>query len=128
MTTRHTEKVFVVDDEEVIAKTLVIILRQSGFDAIAFTNPLEALGAAQTDPPGLVISDVMMPEMSGVDFAIALQASCPACKILLFSGQSATQDLLEAARDKGHHFQLLSKPIHPTDLLGAIRQLQRISS
>ena len=123
MTIRRKERVFVVDDEVVIAQTIAIILSRSGFDAIAFTNPLEALTFARNESPDLVISDVMMPEMSGVDLAIALRALYPACKVLLFSGQSATQDLLEAAREKGHDFQLLSKPIHPTDLLNAIRGL-----
>jgi DNA-binding response OmpR family regulator len=117
------QRVFVVDDEDVIAQTLAIILRHSGFDASSFTNPLQALAAARDECPDLVISDVMMPEMSGVDLAIALQRLCPGCKILLFSGQSSTQDLLGTARSNGHHFQLLSKPIHPTDLLAAIRGL-----
>jgi hypothetical protein len=39
---------------------------------------------------------------------------------LLFSGQAATGDLMEAARKKGHNFDLLSKPIHPKDLLEVI--------
>jgi DNA-binding NtrC family response regulator len=123
MTTTRKQRVFVVDDEHVIAQTLAIILAQNGYDSRSFTNPLEALAAAPATSPDLVISDVMMPEMSGVDLAIALRSACPTCKILLFSGQSATKDLLETARNKGHDFQLLSKPVHPTDLLAAIRDL-----
>lgn len=123
MTTKRKQRVFVVDDEHVIAQTLAIILTQNGFDATSFTNPLEALAAARAGCPDLVISDVMMPEMSGVDLAMALQSACSNCKILLFSGQSATKDLLETARGKGHHFRLLSKPVHPTDLLDSIRGL-----
>ena len=123
MTTKRQQRVLVVDDEQVIAQTLAVVLGRSGFDAIAFTNPLKALEAARTEAPDLVISDVMMPEMSGIDFATAIQSHCPACKILLFSGQSATSDLLRIAREEGHHFHLLSKPIHPVDLLTAIRDL-----
>ncbi|WP_429634711.1 hypothetical protein [Tunturiibacter psychrotolerans] len=63
----------------------------------------------------------MMPEMSGLELAIQLQAVCPECKILLFSGQAQTVDLLQKARAQGHSFELLSKPIHPTDLLDGIR-------
>jgi DNA-binding NtrC family response regulator len=123
MITPVQQRVFVVDDERVIAQTLALILGQSGFRAIAFTNPLEALEAARADAPDLVISDVMMPELSGIDLAIALNSHCPSCKILLFSGQASTVDMLEAARGKGYQYQLLSKPIHPTDLLNAIRKL-----
>jgi CheY-like chemotaxis protein len=72
----------VVDDEEVIAQTLAVILRQSGFLAKSFTNPLEALAEAASTAPDLLISDVMMPEMSGVDLAIKLRALHPECKVL----------------------------------------------
>ena len=99
-------KVFVVDDETVIAATLTIILNQSGFQAESFTNPLEALERARATRLDLLISDVMMPEMTGIDLAIAIKNECPECKILLFSGQAATADLLRAAREQGHEFQL----------------------
>ena len=114
-------RVFVVDDEHVIAFTLATILNQSGFRAIPFTNPLDALDAASLEGPNLLISDVMMPELSGVDLAIRIKSKCPGCKILLFSGQAATADLLADARREGHNFKLLSKPVHPSDLLAAIR-------
>jgi CheY-like chemotaxis protein len=84
--------VFVVDDESVIALTLATILKQSGFIAKAFTNPAEALNSAGSEAPDLLVSDVMMPEMLGVDLAIQLKAIRPACKVLLFSGQAATAE------------------------------------
>lgn len=115
--------VFVVDDENVIASTLAAILKQSGFEATAFSNPLEALDAARLKTPDLLISDVMMPEITGVDLAIQLKEIAPTRKVLLFSGRAATADLLKAAQQKGHDFALLSKPIHPTDLLSALRAL-----
>jgi FixJ family two-component response regulator len=115
--------VFVVDDEQVIALTLATILRQSGFEATAFGNPLEALERAKAEAPDLLISDVVMPELSGVDLAIQLIAECPNCKVLLFSGQAATADLLTNAKAGDHDFVLLAKPVHPTDLLAALRRL-----
>ena len=45
----------------------------------------------------------------------------PNCKILLISGQAATADLLERARAQGHEFEILAKPVHPTDLLAKLR-------
>jgi CheY-like chemotaxis protein len=114
-------RVFVVDDEFIIASTLTTILKRHGFDAASFTDPLEALEAARLEVPDLLISDVVMPGLSGIDLAIRLRESTPHCKILLFSGQAATADLLEAARENGHGFEVLSKPIHPTDLLRKIK-------
>jgi DNA-binding NtrC family response regulator len=112
--------VFVVDDEVVIASTLAAILRLHGYSAKSFTSPLKALEAARSQAPALLISDVLMPDISGIDLAIKIKAECPDCKILLFSGQASTQDLLEDARRQGYDFQLLSKPIHPTAMLASI--------
>ncbi|MGA2886742.1 MAG: response regulator [Terracidiphilus sp.] len=115
-------RVFVVDDEFVIASTLALILRHTGFDAISFQAPLEALEAARSQAPDLLISDVVMPQFSGIELAIQMQKQCPNCKILLFSGQAATAGLLETAREQGYDFEVLSKPVHPTDLLKKIAE------
>jgi CheY-like chemotaxis protein len=95
----------------------------NGFSARFFTSPLEALAAARSESPDLVISDVAMPGVSGVDLAIQMRAQYPNCKILLFSGQAATLDLLEGARAQGYDFRLLQKPVFPSDLLSEIVQL-----
>jgi DNA-binding NtrC family response regulator len=116
-------RVFVVDDEHVIASTLAAILRLNGYCATSFTSAMEALAAAQSRAPDLLISDVVMPGISGIDLAIQIKAECPECKILLFSGQASTQDLLEGARRQGHDFELLQKPVHPSVILMSIEGL-----
>jgi DNA-binding NtrC family response regulator len=116
-------RVYVVDDEPVIATTLAAILNASGFRATAFTSAEDAIKAAKSEGPSLLISDVVMPGMNGVDLAIRVKSKCPKCKVLLFSGQAATADLLDAARPLGYDFELLNKPIHPKDLLAAIKKL-----
>jgi CheY-like chemotaxis protein len=116
-------RIFVVDDEHVIAATLATILHMNGFSARFFTDPVEALAAARLDAPDLLVSDVAMPGISGFDLAIQIKTQYPECKILLFSGQAATLDLLKDARSQGHVFQLLQKPIHPSVFLSRIGAL-----
>ena len=65
----------------------------------------------------MLITDVIMPGMTGIEVAIAVRNRLPDCKILLFSGQAATADLLEQAKTLGHEFEIVAKPIHPSDLL-----------
>jgi CheY-like chemotaxis protein len=115
------KRAFVVDDEWVIATTLATILQDSGFHATAFNNPLEVLNAAEYEAPNLVISDVVMPQLSGIELAIRLKTLYPACKVLLFSGQAESSNLLGKAREQGHDY-LMSKPVHPNDLLRQIRE------
>jgi len=110
-----------VDDELIIASTLATILRMNGFDAESFTYPQEALRAAREKAPDLLISDVVMPGITGIELAILMLKLSPECKVLLFSGQAATADLLQAARDRGHNFEVLTKPIHPAEFLLKIK-------
>ena len=114
-------KVLVADDERVIADTLAIILNQAGFDAQAVYSGEKAVETARELQPNMLISDVIMQDMNGIDAAIQIRAMLPACKILLFSGQAATADLLERARKQGHDFVILAKPVHPQDLLARLR-------
>jgi DNA-binding response OmpR family regulator len=114
--------VMVVDDERVIANTLAVILNQQA-TSMAFYDGESALDAAHRIAPDLLLADVVMPGMSGVELAIAMKNVAPQCKVLLFSGQATTINLLADARAAGHNFTLLQKPIHPTDLLARISEL-----
>jgi CheY-like chemotaxis protein len=111
----------VVDDERVIADTLATILNQNGFEASAVYTGTAAVDSARSSHPDLVISDVIMQDMNGIEAAIRIRQMLPACKILLFSGQAATADLLEKARAQGHQFEILAKPVHPQDLLAKLK-------
>jgi DNA-binding response OmpR family regulator len=112
--------VLIVDDEAVIADTLAVILKQAGFTAMVAYDGQTALDIAKIVPPDLLLTDVVMPGLSGVALAIAVREDVPDCRILLFSGQAATADLLGEASKKGHYFTLISKPLHPKDLLARV--------
>jgi DNA-binding response OmpR family regulator len=112
--------VLVVDDEVVIADTLTAILAGSGMVALTAYDGESALEIMRTIAPDLLLTDVAMHGMTGIDLAIATKKAIPGCKVMLFSGQAATVDLLAEARDAGHDFTTLQKPIHPRDLLARI--------
>jgi len=114
-------RVLVADDERVIADTLAMILNQSGFEAQAVYSGEKAIELAASFQPQMVISDVIMAGLNGIDAAIELRRMLPGLKILLFSGQAATADLLEKARSEGYEFEILAKPVHPQDLLARLR-------
>ena len=112
--------VLVVDDEVVIADTLTTILAQNGIAAITAYDGPGALEIARVIPPDLLLTDVVMPGMSGIDLANAITESIPDCAILLFSGQAATRSLLAKAGDAWCDFEVLLKPIHPAKLVTLI--------
>ncbi|HEX3894131.1 MAG TPA: response regulator [Terracidiphilus sp.] len=116
----HRPSVMVVDDESSIADTLAEILSRNGYSVVAAYDGDSALESALLTPPEMLITDVVLPGMSGIDLAITVKRIFPDCKIILFSGQASTGDLLAAASREGHQFVLLNKPVHPADLLARI--------
>jgi DNA-binding NarL/FixJ family response regulator len=73
----------------------------------------------------LVITDVVLPGMNGIELAITLQRVFPDCQVLLFSGQASTVDLLAAAGAPARRFTLLSKPVPPERLLATVKEKLR---
>jgi DNA-binding NtrC family response regulator len=119
--TAPSPRIFLVDDEEMISLTAAAILRRSGFEVTAFTNPLESLAAAFFGQPDLLVSDLTMPELSGIELAVQLQQVCPMCRILLISGVVGTaHPMLEEMH--GHRFDLLAKPLEPVLLIHEVRR------
>ncbi|HVN93709.1 MAG TPA: response regulator [Terracidiphilus sp.] len=118
-------RVLVVDDETSIADTTATILSMSGYDAKAAYDGNEALESALLLPPHLVITDVVLPGMNGIELAITLQRVFPDCQIVLFSGQASTVDLLAAAGSAARRFTLLSKPVPPEQLLATVKEKLR---
>lgn len=116
----YRRRILVVDDESAIADTIAKILTLSGYSAMATYDGDTALETALLTPPELLITDVVLPGMNGVELAITIKRVFPDCKILLFSGQAATADLLTSAHQAGHRFTLLSKPVPPQDLLAMV--------
>jgi CheY-like chemotaxis protein len=120
---KRRRTVLVVDDERVIADTLSVILSRSGFSVLTAYNGETALELAHKVTPDLVLSDVMLGlGIDGIRLAIQVVRENPDCKVLLFSGSAATADLLAGARNLGHNFTLLAKPVHPADLLTRIAE------
>lgn len=110
-------RIIVVDDEPVIADTLVNILEGEGHDALAFSHGESAVKWAMMIRPDAIISDVIMPGMNGIETAKAILKVLPNCRIILFSGQAASSDLLANAGAEGYQFEVLAKPINPDVLL-----------
>jgi CheY-like chemotaxis protein len=117
----RAQRILVVDDEMLIADTIVQILNRNGFIAEAAYSGAQAIECARLTCPDLVLSDVLMPQMDGVEAAIEISKLCPDTRIVLFSGQAATLEILSRARDRGYNFELLPKPIHPTQLIQHLR-------
>jgi CheY-like chemotaxis protein len=113
--------VLVIDDDPSNADTLALVLNVSGFEATVAYSGERGLALAQQGHFDHLITDVVMGGMNGIDAAIAIRQVLPNCRILLISGNNNTAELLAIAAAKGHVFDIVAKPVHPTVLLEQIR-------
>ncbi|MGB6690496.1 MAG: response regulator [Terracidiphilus sp.] len=118
-----SRKILIVDDEVKVAETLDLIFSTRGYEVQVAYSAEEAIEILAEWKPELAIVDVMLPRMNGIDFGIALKSNYPDCVLLLLSGHPGTGDLLEGARERGHSFDILAKPLHPAFILDTVSNL-----
>jgi len=114
--------VLIVDDEHLIADTLADILNDSNFTAVALYDGPSALDWVRRTSIDILITDVAMPEMNGIELAKTIKSISPKTRIVLLSGQAQTRDLMQQARHEGYFFELWAKPMHPDDVLERLKQ------
>lgn len=116
-------RILIVEDEKVVADTLGQILGANGYEIRVVYSAEDAVVVISSWPPDLAILDVMLPVMNGIELAVILKENLPRCHVLLFSGQPSVEALMQKARNEGHEFDILAKPVHPTVMLDAISNL-----
>ncbi|HEV2136517.1 MAG TPA: response regulator [Terracidiphilus sp.] len=116
-------RVLIVDDESSVADSLALVFSTQGYDSRVAYSAEHAADIISQWQPGLIILDVMLPGMNGIDFAIQLKSSCPTCRVLLFSGQENTAALVQEAIEKGHVLTILAKPVDPKSFLDEAARL-----
>jgi CheY-like chemotaxis protein len=111
--------VLVVDDEPGVRDIVARSLRRGGFRAMEAGNGGEALALVEREgPPELVVTDLMMPGIGGVELARQLRARWPALPIIFMSGYSA--ETLDLRNPSGFEGGLLEKPFAPDDLVAKV--------
>lgn len=110
----------VVEDDPVIATTVAAILNCSGLAALYETDAYSALETAMIIPPEIVVSDLALPGMNGLDLATEIIRAVPDCEAILFAGQLTGEGLASRIRAPGCPISVLSKPVHPAELLHSV--------
>jgi DNA-binding NtrC family response regulator len=120
-------RILVVDDEPVVAETLGIILTQAGYEVETFIDPEMALESLQGKPAGLVLTDMRMPKMNGIELANRISDLWPACPVIILSGARHAETAGRLPFDWSP-YEVLYKPFHPNDLLFVVARIQRAAA
>lgn len=112
--------ILIIDDDPQVLDFMQHVLEAAGYIVLPARNGREALGILQMTSPTLVITDLFMPELDGLEVTLTLHRESPATRIIVFTGAPPQLDYLDVAKTFGAH-QTLRKPLNATDLLYAVR-------
>jgi DNA-binding NtrC family response regulator len=112
------QTVLVIDDDRVLADTLSDILRKHGFKPVALYSGEEALELAGRFRPDVMLSDIRMSRLDGIEAAKRIRALHPDCRIILFTAHTVTPAITQLIHGLG--FELLRRPLHPERVLSAL--------
>ncbi|CAA9236596.1 MAG: hypothetical protein AVDCRST_MAG76-1548 [uncultured Acidimicrobiales bacterium] len=115
-------KVLVVDDDPVIVRLLRVNFEMEGYDVATAADGEEGLSAVRTNRPDIVVSDVMMPKLDGLGFAVALKSDPALARIpiILLSAKAQNADI-DAGLDIADDY--VTKPFDPLELLDRVAAL-----
>jgi DNA-binding NtrC family response regulator len=117
-----TEKILVVDDEQVICDSVKKILTRKGYSVDTALSANEALEKIQMRNFDLVITDIMMPELDGIDFLKFLKENYGEIDVIMITGYPSIESTVKAI--KLGAFDYLQKPFTPDELSGRVLKLK----
>lgn len=114
------KKVLIVDDEEGIRESLKLILGDH-YDLVATDSGEQALRLVEGDPAiGLVLMDIKMPKVNGLDVLKAMKAKRPDVNVIMVTGYKAVETAGEAARLGAVGY--IIKPFKPDEILNTVKR------
>jgi DNA-binding NtrC family response regulator len=115
------ERILVVDDEQIIRESLGFVLKKEGFQVEEAANGKEALAKQEARPFDVVISDIEMPEMRGMDLLEQITKRTPQTFVIMITAFASLETAIAALRKGAYDYVL--KPIDFDDILHRIRKL-----
>jgi two-component system, cell cycle response regulator CpdR len=114
-------KILLAEDDGDMRRFLVRALQSAGFDVVSFDNGLSAYQRLREEPFELLLTDIVMPEMDGIELARRASELDPDIKIMFITGFAAVA--LNADSTAPKHAKVLSKPIHLRELVNEVQKL-----
>jgi DNA-binding NtrC family response regulator len=111
--------ILIIDDEESTRTVFQVALEQAGYRVLTAENGKHGLRLLEHQAVDLILVDILMPEVDGLELIPFLREARPACKIIAISGGSGEWDYLDAAMYLGAH-NTLNKPFSLQVLLDAV--------
>ena len=113
-------RILIVDDEEVLRDVLDVVLRREGYDTVMASSGEEALSLLDTEAIDLVIADVMLPGISGLDAMRAIRISSPEIPVIVITAFSSIDGAIQAMKNGAFHY--IPKPFKNDEVVMTVRK------
>lgn len=115
--------ILIIDDDALSRRSLELILQSAGIDSIVAENGRKGIELFHSHLPGIVVTDLIMPEQDGIETILQIRLEAPETKIIAISGgaRMGNSDYLSIATKLGADVAL-AKPIVPSQLIDAVRK------
>jgi len=121
LTDGKMHRILLAEDDEDMRKFLVKALQNAGYEVVSFANGMEAYDRLKEEPFTLLLTDIVMPEMDGIELARRAADLDPDLKIMFITGFAAVA--LNPDSQAPKDAKVLSKPFHLKDLVGEIERM-----
>jgi two-component system cell cycle response regulator CpdR len=114
-------KILLAEDDNDMRRFLVKALQNAGYDVTSYDNGLSAYNRLREEPFELLLTDIVMPEMDGIELARRATELDPEIKVMFITGFAAVA--LNSANAAPKDASILSKPFHLRDLVNEVERL-----
>lgn len=117
----NIHRILLAEDDESMRRFLVKALERAGYEVISYGNGVEAYQRLKEEPFTLLLTDIVMPEMDGIELARRASELDPELKIMFITGFAAVA--LNSAEAATKDAKVLSKPFHLRDLVQEVERM-----
>src|SRR5262245_17514050 len=118
---RRMSKILLAEDDTDMRRFLVKALQNAGYEVISYDNGLSAYQRLREEPFELLLTDIVMPEMDGIELARRASELDPDIKIMFITGFAAVA--LNSDSQAPKNAKVLSKPVHLRDLVNEVQKM-----
>lgn len=113
-------RILVIDDEEIVRISCKKCLNPEGYDVNVAENGLEGLRLAEANHYDLILTDLKMPDMDGMEFLSKVKEMQPEAKVIMITGYSTVEHAVKAIRLGAYNY--IEKPFTPDTLITAVKE------
>ncbi|GAB4410571.1 MAG: hypothetical protein OHK0032_06350 [Thermodesulfovibrionales bacterium] len=114
------QRILVIDDEEIVRISCRKCLTPEGYDVDVAANGMEGLRLTEANRYDLVLTDLKMPDMDGMEFMMKMKESQPETKVIMITGYSTVEHAVKAIKLGAYNY--IEKPFTPDTLIAAVKE------